>query len=179
MAKHDDADRTIARKWIRFATRRYNETGNPVFAWEAIGDCISNGLPLPAWTRNYLRTVAVEIAHLSRGSIPPKNAIDRAIAKAVRLKGKGRFNPFRELGRPGHEIFIALSVYEYQGMHRHYSWEAIFTDVAALHRSVCTDCTRPISSATVKRYWHKHALTVIPPHLVARATSQKLDDILR
>jgi hypothetical protein len=174
----DSSKRIIAREWVNQAARDFKRTGNPVFAWDAIADCLAAGMPLPAWTREYLLPVAGQIANLSRSSVPSRDAIDRAVARAVGLKGKGRFNPFREIGRVPHELLVAFEVYTYWAAHRYYSWDAIFTDVAAAHHVACEDCKRPLSVGTVKRYWYRRALSVIPPVLIARANSQKLDDIL-
>jgi hypothetical protein len=93
--------------------------------------------------------------------------------------GRGA-NPFHAITQPSHELMVAHEVYLYQGDHRHYSWSAIFKDVAAEHSRTCDDgCKKPMTVATVKRYWYRHALSVIPPHIIKRALSQKLDDILR
>jgi hypothetical protein len=170
--------REWARQSIRFLTAQYRKSGNPVWAWDAIAWCVSYEFPLPAWTRAYLLDVAGKMAKLSRGNVPGKNAIDPAVARAVGLTGKGRFNPFREPTRPAHEMVVAFEVYTYFNKHQSYSWDAVFADVAASHPATCDQCRR-ISPATVKRYWYRQARTVIPPHLVARARSQKLDDILR
>jgi hypothetical protein len=182
LAKRASAQRRdVAREWLRHAQTSYRETENPVYAWDAIAECLSAGLPLPKWVRDYLLSVAVQITTLSRNAIPRKGDIDRAVANALRLKGRSRFNPFTELGRPAHELMVAMQVYQYHTRHPGYSWEAIFDDVAKAHR--CLHCVRSsaarIGPGTVKALWYRHALSVIPPHLVDRSPSKKLDDILR
>ena len=179
--------RQIAEHWVRYNETRYAETGNPVFAWEAIAECSGLGLEFPVWVKRYLSETALKFHPLSRTRIPRKNQIDRAVARAVGLAGRGRFNPFNELARPGHELLIAHEVYREQTRNRTnqslgqsptHSWSAIFEDVARRHSETCDEC-KGVNRGTVKAYWYKHAKDVIPKHLVKEAGSKKLDDILR
>lgn len=156
----------------------FTRTQNPVFAWEAIADAIDARVPIPPWTIEYLRGAAVEIAELSRSETPKKNQTAKAVYEALGFNGRGRFNPFREIARIAHDVGVAVHVYQFQGRHKHYSWTAIFADVAAEHRKYCDEC-RSVSAKKVERCWHTHGLTVIPPHIVKRSKSQKLNDILR
>lgn len=183
-----DVYRQTARQWLRYNVQRFEETGLAVYAWDAIADSLSAGVPLPKSVRRYLHDVALQIVQLSRERYPRKGEIDRAVAKALRLNGSGKFNPFGTPRQLAHEIGIAVEVYQ---MHTRMlgeqrvgkvgagtpDWTTVFKQVADEHG--CDLCRRKIGAGTVKRYWYRHALTVIPPHLVARSQSQKLDDILR
>jgi hypothetical protein len=167
---------------IELSDRDFQETKNPAYAWDAIGECLAIGVEFPPHTRAYLWHVARQITGFSRSPrIPTKGDITRAIVDAVGIKGRGQFNPFRELLRPGHEIGVAMDVYHFQGQHQHYTWTAIFKAVATAHRRRCDldfcGKHKPISWQTVRKCWYAHARTVIPPSLQKR--SHKLDDILR
>jgi hypothetical protein len=173
-----------ARNKLRYLAAFFEETSNPVFAWEAVERCLANDLTLPRWVRNYLLHVAGEMAHLSQDRVPRAGGLDRAVARAVGFKGGPRFNPFRRMADLEHEVGVAQDVYRYFNANQYYmgqgmNWAAVFADVAAAHPANCDQCRIRISAGTVKRYWYKHALTVIPRRLVDRAKSHKLDDILR
>ena len=170
------AARLIAQFHIRHDLERFRKTGNPVFAWEAIGECLAAGFAFPTPIKAYLKKVAKEIHVLARPPFPEKGAIDKAVARAIGLRARARHNPFRELCRPGHDLMVAMDVYHYQGRHPSSRWPEIFRAVAAAHQ--CDVCTG-LKPGTVKALWYEHAFQVIPRYLVARARSKKLDDILR
>jgi len=172
-------ERRRAESSLPISLRRFHETGSPVDAWEAIADWLLTDQPRPESLRTYLYKVAATITNLSRDQIPTKGKVDRAIRKALGFQTTGRRNPFRELTTPGHEFLIAMQVYQCQTRNRHWSWKAVFADVAESHHRPCDQCKKKISSAKVKQYWYKRALQAIPPHLIDRAKSKKLDDILR
>ncbi len=127
--------------------------------------------------------VSREIRSLSFERVPEEGAIARAAAGAVGLKGKPKFNPFREVSRAAHEISIAMEVYHCHTKNRNYngagySWNTVFEEVAAAHKRPCSIC-KTLKSGSVKAIWYRHALAVIPGHLVEKAKSKKPSDILR
>lgn len=177
----------IAHHWNKYSADKYADTNNPVYAWDAIATCMSSGLPLPQWVQDYLLVAATEIASLSRGKVPHKRNIDRAVATALNLRGGAGFNPFTACNREAHELSIAFDVYTCHtrnwdnqrcGREGTHDWNTIFEDVAASHHTRCETCKRRISVATVKRAWYRRALDVIPPHLIERSESHRLTDIL-
>jgi len=169
------------------ARRPVEAARTAVHAWDAIATCLSGNIALPAWARDYLLGVAREITRLSRDRIPAKGAIDRAVAAAAKLQGGPKFNPFTAGTQDAHETLIAFEVYtrhtanwwnQRKGLGATHDWSTVFRDVAEAHH--CDNCgEKQVSQATVKRYWYKHQLEVIPPHLFERAKSHKVDDILR
>lgn len=194
--------RELALSLVRDATYSYEQEMSAgrssvaaVHAWNAIATCLSARLEMPEWTREYLLDVAREIATLSRQAVPKKGEIDRAVATALKLRGGPKFNPFTAVTEEAHEFLIAFDVYKCQSdnhwnhqwgnmkngpIEPTYDWNTIFHTVADRHHRKCEyGCKKKISSATVKRCWYKHALRVIPPHLIARSKSKKLADILR
>ena len=76
----------------------YEATGNPLYAWDAIGWCSQGSdprRPLPNWCRDYLEEVAFELLDLAeRGGKPAGQ-----IGKAVQILGFTRqgYNAFKDL----------------------------------------------------------------------------------
>jgi hypothetical protein len=177
----------VARAWIDYDRRSYETTRNPVYAWDAIAGSLSAGLPLPEWTRVYLFACAGEITPLSRDRVPKKGQIAKAVAIALGFR-PGRVNPFEVHRHTEHELMLAFAVYEthaanwgdqQRGRASAHDWRTIFQDAARRHHATCDQCKRLPSWQTMERYWRKHALTVIPPHLIDAAQSHKVADILR
>lgn len=187
-SKRDNAPRAVARRWLGYDRAEYDRTGNPVFAWDAIATCLSGGIPFPGWVKTYLADSAQAISDLSRRNVPTKGSVARAVATALRFSGRrGAVNPFTAIKRASHELMVAYAVYEQHtanwwnqrsGREGTHDWDAVFRDAAKAHYATCDMCKRQISKATVRRYWYKHALSVIPPHLVNRSQSKKIGDIL-
>lgn len=123
---------------------------------------------------------------------PKKGETAREVYRALEFKrvSKGPSNPFSDNARWVHEFMIAFAVYDEHTRlwHRHregkgplHDWNTIFNDVAAKHNQKQPPCEvcKKLSKASVKAFWYKHALAVIPPHLVRAAKSKRIDDILR
>ncbi len=180
--------RAAAGRELSVCQAAFAATRNPIWAWEAVAVAADAGAALPGWVFDYLRGVAVEIAELSRSNVPRKGKLAVAVYQAVGFEPRGRANPFKELGKAGHEIGVAYEVFQLHEKNRReqlngtagvgtYDWKTIFKLTAAEHRRKC-DCAG-MGWKTVERYWRLHALAVIPPALVKKARSQKLDAILR
>jgi hypothetical protein len=125
-------------------------------------------------------------------SRPKKGETAREVYRALEFKrtSKGPSNPFSDNARSIHEFMLAFAVYDEHTRlwHRHregkgplHDWDTIFKDVADKHNRKNPPCEvcKKVSKASVKAFWYKHALTVIPPHLVRAAKSKRIDDILR
>lgn len=109
--------------------RQFEETNNVLYAWDAIGLCLTADLEFPPTIRTYLKRVARQITALTRfEKVPTKGQINKAIAKAIGIQRSGASNPFRDRLRPGHDILLAFEVYQFQTDHRHqnYNWTGIF-----------------------------------------------------
>jgi hypothetical protein len=166
----------------------YERTRKPAYVWDALACVLAGNRPVPDWTRPYVRDVAIGISRLSRARRSPrKRTIAPTIARIV-FPRRGRTNPFDAIPADVHELLIAFHVYECHTRNRHAhregregtaDWTIIFQEAAREHLRQCDRCRRAPSTKTIERYWRKHALSVIPPHLVARARSRKIDDILR
>jgi hypothetical protein len=85
---------------------QYDETKNPLYAWEAIVCCLlaDNPLTIPDWCLNYLRETAANIYRLSCGRDfrhpESKLSTDRAfelVAEALSLSKQGKRNAFAAL----------------------------------------------------------------------------------
>jgi hypothetical protein len=127
----------------------------------------------------------------SHFTTPSKGKIAATVYAALEFKAAGvkvgRANPFTTISDAGHEVSIAMWVYQchsknwqkqrhgFEGTH---AWRAVFEAAAEMHNHNC-DCGRTIKWKTAEMYWRKHALTVIPGHLQAAADSNKVADILR
>lgn len=204
----------VAKRRLQHDQRRYEETLNPVFAWEGYLSARSARVEVPDWVLGYFDRVGRRFANMSRqAETPPEEArrhlpdddpawfsrpnkgqiapaVYRALEFPSRGKKKGPDNPFGEIVKAAHGIFIASLVYseharnwgaQRKGLEGTYDWDTVFANVAASHnqaRPRCTDC-RKISKATVKAFWYQHARSVIPPHLQAKSKSKKIADILR
>ncbi len=173
---------------LRFDKSQYAKTDNPVFAWDAIGGCLATDVPLPEWARRYLIEVARQMHDLSRGKVPRKGDVDRAVAKATGfIRGKGRLNFFRDASQPGHEILIAAFVYQCRtinwrkqldGLEGTSTFRVWCEEGATLHNHTCA-CGRKIGWKTAERNFRKYAKAVIPSRLQARSLSHTVSDILR
>ena len=106
---------------------------------------------------------------------PTKGQIDYAVYRALEfcpMRGrKGRVNPFVEISRASRDFSIACAVYQCQTTNRHYSWRAVYEEVADEYG---------IGWKTVERLWRRHAREVIPPHILDKSPkTKKVADILR
>jgi len=175
--------RQQARQSIAYHAKRFAKTGNPLHAWAAVEECIAANLPLPSWARTYLLGVAGSLSQNWKcgSKVPTRDTIDRAVASAVGVKGRGGFNPFREMHAQGHEHLIAVEVYWHYNRTkpRNITWEAVWREVAESHHQKCDRCTKELSWQKVRQFWYAYAMDVIPRHLIDRSKSKKLDDILR
>ena len=181
----------IARDWLEFSDAEFIRTRNPVYAWDAVAEALVHDLPLPKSIRDYLIHAAGTIGRMSRDNRkrPGKGRpIAPAVAAALGFSGRGRTNPFKAIEQATHELQIAFDVYQchtrnranhQRGLEPTHDWTTVFQDAARSHKQRCEWCRRTPSVKTVERYWRMHALDVIPPRLIARAKSHKIDDILR
>ena len=165
----------------------FEESGNPIHAWEAFGLARKAHRPVPASVLVYFERVAAEMSSLARHRVPRTNQVAKAVASAVGLTCRGRSNPFTEWNRKGHELGIAMDVYLCDGEKWldqrtrgvvGNKWKAICEAGAERHNKTCA-CGRPIGWKTAERYFRLHAKAIIPPHLQLRSKSQKVADILR
>ena len=173
----------FARNWLTFYEGEYHKTRNPVFAWGAIEEALRHDLELPSWVRAYLLESAGGITRLWRDETkkPRKGEIHRAVAGALGFNRRGRSNPFDAIKQHGHEVMMAYHVYQtYKRNRKNYThaWATVFRDAADWHHQRCVLARCRSSAKTMERYWYKHALTVIPPHLIDRAPSRTIDQIL-
>jgi hypothetical protein len=189
--------RRIAKNWIASYEAAHERTGRVIYLWLALLECLQNQLPIPDRTRHYFMHGALALHELT-GKPPRKGQIAPAIARALLFLGKnGPGNPL-DIEAERHEFYVAFDVFMKQGADwaRHHkdgrgehSWDAIFRDVAKDHRDRCSYCkaksrTYP-SWKQVERLWRRHAIAVIPSHLIDRARERhptgplKVDDILR
>jgi hypothetical protein len=84
----DRVDLARSRAWLacRRAARRYEQTNNPLFAWEAAALALGAGMPLPEAVQAYLVRIA------QRLGAPPGGRITRPAQHVVRcleLGGRG------------------------------------------------------------------------------------------
>jgi hypothetical protein len=142
---------------VAWLVREYEISKNPIFVWQAIGLCERAGLDYPAAIHRHLRERAEALARLVDDP-PQKGTIDRAVAEAYGLRAHGRYNPFRDAGRAGHELRIALAVHRTRLAHPHWKWQAVFEDVAHTHLATCAECSQRRRSLvpTVERCWYSH-----------------------
>ena len=105
--------KAIAASCLALDLSEYEATRNPVFLWEAIAECLHSGLPLPPPVLDYLKRVSARFTKLSRGEIPKKGQIVRALAKTLEFptgRATGARNPFTHLADTEHELMIAFEV---------------------------------------------------------------------
>jgi hypothetical protein len=148
----DEKQQGIAQHWISYYETRFAASQNPVFAWDAIGECLSAGISLPPWVSEYLINVSREFHSLSRSRVPKKGDVARAVAKATGfIRGKGALNLFREAGQPAHELMIAMNVYE--GGHSRASPRPDQISKNRRHFEITTTYRHPDRCLTL-RVWH-------------------------
>jgi hypothetical protein len=147
---------------------RYERTKNPRYAWLAIRDARRKDVPWPSWAIGYLDRVAGHISDLARAPSPSKNALPRAVYRALEFDTRASAaNPFTNDRKVLHDVDIAIDVkleirHERARGNRQPKLEAIFAAVAAEHPARCAGhprCTK-LSAAHVKRIWHTHRATV-------------------
>jgi hypothetical protein len=116
---------------------------------------------------------------MARGSNPSAKGLGAALGFQLGKGSKGRANPFKSRIQRSHEVSVAFHVYQAhtkrwsdqkKGLCGTPDWGSIFGEVAQ---------SQKLSVGTVKRFWYRHAFKVIPPHLIDKAASQNIDDILR
>jgi hypothetical protein len=151
-----------------------------VYVWDALAWALSRGIPIPDWAVPYLHRVAVGISRLSRDHVPGKRAIAPTVARLL-FPRRGRTNPFNAMKTVAHEVMIAFEVYtchttnwhnHREGLEVPAHWGWVYDEVASSHLKTCDRCKRKPSAKTIELYWRKHALGVIPPHLIRRAESR-------
>ncbi len=176
---------------LKFSENEFRRTKNPVHAWRAIAEAADSKVPIPEWVCDYLLSCSFGIMSLQH-AMPQRDQISAAVAKAIGLQGRPRYNPFLELWRPTHDLEIAWRVYSehVQQVDRlapgqRFKWPAAYEAVAVAHSREtprCRVCLRGhVSKGNVERLWRANALHVIPPNVIARARArgaQTLDDIL-
>lgn len=177
--------RRYAQRELERLKKRFQDTGNGLHAWFAIGECFDARVIFPPWVVDYLQDGVFEFRRLF-AEPPFAGKIDAAVARAVKIAGKSRFNPFMDGRQVGHDYFLAFQVYQRQTANWHaareqrepeHSWDAIFKDVAENHR--CHQCKKQMTVGKVKQAWYRYAFDVIPAHLLTTAKSRNLDEILR
>ena len=126
----------VAKDWLRHAHDCYEETSNPVFAWEGYLSARSGKLDVPEWVLEYFDRVACRLANMSRQEQPPPEesrrfipaddpawfikpnkgqiapAVYRALEFPSRGKKMGMKNPFGDIVKTAHGVSIACLVYE-------------------------------------------------------------------
>lgn len=196
----NEEQRQIAARWVAHHQREHELNPNPLRVWFALAEVLAYELPCPDWIGRYLLDVALGMRQLThepprKGKVAP--ALSRLLGFTTQAAGKkktGAVNYFVMAQQEAHELMIAMTVYQCHTRQWHKQrkgvvgegtpdWGHVFEDAAAEHSKMrCHQCAgrrRPLSRSTVERVWRKHALTVIPPHLIDRAGSRKVDDILK
>lgn len=90
----------------------YEQTKNPLYAWEAIARRLNAGEPIPEWCVPYLHDVAVKLTHLalghdsSKGEINPDQAL-RLVPQALSLSAERKTNKFAALQKDRHAVVQA------------------------------------------------------------------------
>ena len=134
----------------------YQRTQNPVFVWEAIGEAVDGGLPLPAFAAEYLARVAKGIRAMSRADVPKRNQIARSVYKTLEFRPRrdsGAVNPFRTTTDSLHGFAIAAEVFaEYRECGK---LDFAFDNAARRHPDRCDgrERCRSISRSQVARHW--------------------------
>lgn len=145
----------------------YQRSRNPLHVWEAIAACVDAEVPLPGWVQHYLYGVAVHIVTAAHERPPQARKIDQTIAAAVGLRSRGKRNPLAEPTQALHEFWLAHQVFVVRRQNKHWSWEAVYAEVA-LRREPCSlgcsnrACRQPLSVATVRRAWGKRKHDAVP-----------------
>jgi hypothetical protein len=127
----------------------YDETQNPLYAWEAIAKCLHRDDPpaIPDWCVPYLRDVANNIFELTRhrdfrrrgAKKLSHTGATRLVAEALRLVRRGSRNAFSSLANDQNDMRDANSV----------SWKFgpdPMAEIAAARRSVSQDRAQRIVS---------------------------------
>jgi hypothetical protein len=185
--------RILEEQNIRFLEVQYKAAKNPVYVWEAIADCLTDGLPIPEWAMAYLRRVALNVCRLGREDIPRKQKIAPAVMRAFEFwtsladddrhkanrKREGARNPFATIRKAGHEAGVAFEVYEQLHLNETVGFLGIpgttgghTKEASAIQRVVDTHpqiCIEPRcryrSIETVRTCWKKYQHTFSPlPH---------------
>jgi hypothetical protein len=171
--------RLITAAWMDASRREFEATGNPIHAWEAYRLARKTRVPVPELVLEYFGRVAARVSSLARDHVPRKNGVAKAVASAVGLDCRGRYNPFDPFNgwwRAGHELLIACHVYSCHADNWSNKeerkvvgddWKTICEAGAQRHNTTC-DCGRSISWKTAERYFRQHAKSVVPEHLHQR-----------
>ncbi len=150
--------------WLSSLSRWFSETGNPLYAWEAIAHCLSADPPrsIPDWCLPYLVKAADNITDLAHGRdfrskapLQPLQALSR-VAEALSLVRKGQKNAFAKVRDDGFVIRAALNE----------SYGRPATDDVARKRNVSPDHARKIIGHGVRLLGLrrvKPAPEVLPP----------------
>ena len=143
---------------VAIAKHHWESTGNPLSVWRAYSDSRNAGLAVPEWVYEYLDRVSMNLWHLSvADGISPlqtKRQVDRAIAKALEMKTKGKtggknvFSTFHD-----EDMVLATEVYLYV-MDGHKPGQAC--------EHVSKDHKGKPSTSTVKRAWKKYRSIFFP-----------------
>jgi hypothetical protein len=82
----DDAQQSAAWRASRRSARRFRETGNALYAWEAAGLALAAGVPLPAPVLGYVTKAAQRL-----GAVPKDRIANprKHIAQCLGLSGPG------------------------------------------------------------------------------------------
>ncbi len=179
-----DEERQVALEWLDYNQRRYRETKNPVYAWEAYLDARHAGVEVPPAVLDYFERCALRVARLTRrqrafrpdlidGMTEAQilkalhaqepvslDNVPKAVAMATEFVLGGKKGPVNQLRvhfDTAHEMGVAAAVFFKlrEGHKEDYAYD----QVAAEHPPKCAGdphCTR-ISRSTVRRYWKKHA----------------------
>lgn len=163
MTRRKSSDKDIERQVIAHAATRFEEDGNPLDAWQAIGFALAGGLPLPPSVHAYLLDVANKIELLA----PSAGSVDREVATALGLQGKqGGGSAFERSDRWVHEHMIAFAVW-LRDRQQPADAKLIETFVAVgnEHPENCPTCKKCLPWKTVERAWYNHAREIIPADL--------------
>jgi hypothetical protein len=82
---------SIRLEWLLDARRKYEMTGNPLYAWETFASCRSAGEDIPEWVLEYLDRAAGKLLEYAQHDPPPaKGETSTAVAVAMEMKIPGR-----------------------------------------------------------------------------------------
>jgi hypothetical protein len=110
-AEAGDPDLDLA-AWLASLDRWWKQTGNPLYAWEAVARCLNAAppAPIPEWCLPYLAEVARNITDLTwqvaRGQTTHKEAA-KTIGEALRVVRQGA-NAFAQVQKDRHAMRYAL-----------------------------------------------------------------------
>jgi hypothetical protein len=119
--------------------KRFARHGDPLDAWLAIALAPLEE-PLPPAVREYLRTAAKRIVAID-GSV--EGGTNRAVAEALGVQAQRGGSRFDRLSRTGHDLVIAMKVWEVD-FHQPFDAkvQSTYQVAADAHMAQCSQCKR-------------------------------------